>query len=198
MSAINELQKLLSEIKEVASDLQSGKFVKNVFTNLAEYVRNDINDIFTTSIDKYYEAYDPIWYKRTESFYDSYRIESHDASVSIEWGARLMPKTHRAKNTYIYTYMFKKGYHGGADKGPEDANGNPFPGGMALRTPPFGEGTFSLWSEYQAEKTESPEEMINTNIGAYENGEANFSVSNLLERAEYAFDDALSKYALFK
>lgn len=198
MSTIGDLQELLSGIREIANDLQSGEFVNNMLTNLAEYIEQDINDIFMTSIDKYYESYDQIYYKRTESFYKSYEITRDRTSIDIDWGYHLMPDTHRVNSKYIYDYMFKQGYHGGANKGPEDADGNPFPGGMALRTPPYGAGAFSLWSEYQAKRTESPENMINNNIDAYENGSANFSVSNLQERAEYAFDDALSKYALFK
>ncbi len=196
--ANNQLDKVAQDILQFSADLQSGAFIKDLCKKIIPYVVQDLNDIFTTSVDKYYEAYKPIYYRRTESFYNAYSIKSNDTSITLEYGPDTMPD-HRVSGEYIYKYMFSKGYHGGATSGPPDVNDNPFPGPMALRTPPYGEDAFSLWSERKAKRTKAPEKMIDENIAAYENGDANFSVSNLIERGTYALDETLSKYtALFK
>ena len=196
--ANNQLDEIVEALLQFKTDLQSGVFVNNICKKLVSYVSQDLKDIFITSVDNYYEAYKPKYYKRTQSFYDAYDIKSNGTSIIIDFDASMMPDHNRVSGEYIYNYMFSQGYHGGATKGKPDINNNPFPGPMALRTPPYGEGAFSLWSDTKATKTEAPEKMINDNIDAYENGNTNYSVSNLMERGAYALDDALSKYALFK
>ena len=202
MGPIAQLKRVLQNLEVLKNDMESGKFAYSFASYCAPLVTKDLEKIFKTSIDEYY-TYPKKYYKRTKSFYKTYKITNSGTIITYTANSGLMPGSHRVSSEYIYDYMFAQGFHGGATKGKPDMFNRPFPGAMALRTPVPQFATpqvpaYSLWSKNHAGQTEAPETQINNNINAYENGGANTSGSTLQERVDSALVRVSRSYAIFR
>lgn len=77
-------------------------------------------------ITEWYSTYDPIFYNRSGSLYNAFKIDIGKDNGNIEFDSSLM-----GGNDIIFENSFMNGYHGGAIKGP----GHPNPGIPYWRTP---------------------------------------------------------------
>ena len=193
------LDDFIDEVNEVLQDLKSGKFIKKVFEEAAVSVVEDLDVIFTTCIDLYYADYTPLFYKRTKSLYDVYKINA--IGTSIKWVVPYMyPSGHRVDGKYIYDKMFEEGWHGGAASGPPDFYMTPHPGYMAWRKPgPPGCANlkpYSLWGR-QAIRSESPSDHIENEMNSYFEDGANLSGHMFNERIDDALEYIMLDYSLF-
>lgn len=205
MGKIYQLKKLTQELNRFSNDVASGRF-SNQFAHICvPLIVKDLDKIFKTNIDDYYK-FPKKYYKRTKAFYKTYKIDGMGNTIRAFADASLMPKTHRVDKVdpdYIYEYMFAQGYHGGARSGDADMDGNPFPGGMALRTPipQFSSDDtppYSLWSLKQAGRSEeAPEKMIQDELNSYNAGGPNSSGSVLKDRVESSLTKVLKQYSFF-
>lgn len=186
----NPIKRLL-EIEKAAekliSDCNNGVIEKKITKKVSEKVYADIKKLFEQGVKDYYEAYSPIYYRRTNSLYKAYKITLKNNYISWDVGSHLIPKTHRVDSiddTYIFNYMFEQGFHGGANT--ED--------GMLWRTPPpvvSGQKAYTDWGR-NAVQTEAPADIIEGYIKDYE-------TSGLIEEAfNQATRDIISEYDLFK
>ena len=69
------------------------------------------------------------YYERTESLLNVYDVKPLSGEINVNLSSDELGG-HRVGNDYIYEYIFKQGYHGGAIDGPE----HPAPGTPYWRT----------------------------------------------------------------
>lgn len=153
--------------------------------NLAAQIKivKDIDYICRTSIDAYYEAFTPNFYKRTESLYKAYRVKIDRNDVVIKLGGEFIPDTHRVSTDYIYNMMFKEGWHGGAPR-PDFDDGNLYWRSPAKKND--GMPPFTFWGQI-APRTEAPFVMIEKRVNNY----AERNIEHILINS---FQTTLNKY----
>lgn len=200
MSEIDQLQAFARDLKELAQDISSGQYAVYVAHECAQAIEEDIDTIYETAIDEFYNAYHPKYYVRTRSLYDVYEITPDDFGVAWEDPA-FYPGGHRVGGEYIYQYAFNLGFHGGATPGSrekKDAHGKLHPGGIVYRSPAPSRGNkpYIYWGR-QAVQTPAPSTMVGRNILKYQNGGANTSGHTALERIEDAIDYVNLRYDVF-
>ena len=197
MGVLDQLIQFSNDLQEYTKDIQSGKFINEVAKECVNAIADDIDYIFTTCIDEFYNSYSPKYYKRTGSLYDIY-----DVSISgtiISWTVPYMyPGGHRVGGEFIYNYVFEGGYHGGAPSGKPDMAGNPHPGYMAWRTPPpsFGNHPYTFWGN-PAVHSPAPGMKIGRNVNLYKNNAGNISGHTPIERVREAFAYVNLRYSIF-
>lgn len=81
------------------------------------------------AVEDWYMAFNPSSYERTESLLNVYDVQPLVGEINVHLSSDELGG-HRVGNNYIYEYMFKQGYHGGAIDGPE----HPSPGTPYWRT----------------------------------------------------------------
>lgn len=210
MAGMN-LKQFKKELEDFSKDLK-GNIKNNYIDSLAKSVTQDLKKIARTSVDLWYESYDPIYYTRTNSLYKAYKVEQTSKNtITFFMGSEYMPKTHRVDSTgatrngesYIYQTMFVEGWHGGADYISDlkiDEWGNhPMVGTPWYRTQHPSQITsdeipWKEWSNYGANWSKSPRDMIMSEIDNYEtNGSYILGGASVANRKDEALMKALSK-----
>lgn len=133
--------------------------VKKATHDLFGYMEIEIGMIFRDIVDEYYADYSPLFYNRNESLYNiliTGRSENPDnPTMFIELDPGMMTgyRSGYQGGDGLYDTVFRKGWHGGADK---DKNGmHPDEGTPYYRTPyPYHEGdTTGYWNwGYEADR----------------------------------------------
>lgn len=119
----------------------------------AELQKARIEDAWKIAVETYYNSYDPQsngGYDRQEDFGRMMEIEDSGngkLTISIDSGKL---GAHRAEDDYLYEYMFKEGYHGGAK--PKNSE----KGDFLWRSP---NGFFTHWGK-KAVRTEAPYDIF--------------------------------------
>lgn len=187
------IQKTSKDLDKYAKEEQ--KFYKNVSDEL-EYIAK-------SSVDKYYDSYEPYVYNdegkygffRKYRLYDVYKITVNSDKWSITYDYDDLG--YGGLNEYIFNTMFKGGWHGGADKG----NGHPEPGTPYWREPVVKKGRyyFTKSSPWQrpAVRTESPYEMIEKRAQKYLESAMDEYDREIYNKAEKSIDDTLNKIENF-
>lgn len=111
----------------------------------------DIRDMFNDVVKEFYLDYEPLYYDRRESLYDLLYFRSKKTGTGryLEFGFDPSNMTH-FRSGYggedgLYDQVFRKGWHGGADKGGEDSGKpHPDPGTPYWRKPQKGE-RYTWW-----------------------------------------------------
>lgn len=119
------LDKLMKDIYDTKDKII--KLDKNINKKYKKEVKENLEYIARTAIDNYYESYSPNLYKRSFDLYNIYKVHVTDKEWEILYDSSYMNKTHRVDkddSEYIYDWMFKLGWHGGAAYGPD----HPSPG----------------------------------------------------------------------
>lgn len=202
---INNIRKqfnqLRDDIKEVADNVSTIK--KEVVKEIALQWYEDLDEIFTLCIDKFYSEYDPTFYRRTGSLYKVYKLSNHNGFVKWDFGPQYMPDTHRVNNQYIYDWVFLQGYHGGAHTIAKDKvdkwGEHPHDGQPWYRTPPPSVGVtpYTSWSEYYAKKTMPPAVRIEMQLKKYQNGKSDLIGRGMNDAVNPAWELVLGRYNLF-
>ena len=194
---IEQIKQFSKDLSEYANDIKSGKYIEQVGEECATAIADDIETIFESYVDMYYNSFSPDYYSRTYSLYDFYKVRN--TKTQIYWDVLTDGAgSHRVNNEYIFRKMWGEGYHGGADKGKPDMAGNPHPGYMAWRTPPPSKGAhpYTFWGR-RATKTMSPSNRIGIDIDRYQNDGNNISGSTLQKRVREAFEYINLRYSIF-
>lgn len=134
------------------------KLDTNINRKYKKEVKENLEYIGRTAIDEYYESYTPNLYRRMFDLYNSYKIHVTDEVWEILYDSSYMNGGHRVDKDdgeYIYNWMFKLGWHGGAVGGPN----HPSPG-----TPWW--KLSGQWYK-QAVQTDSPYERIKAESEEY-------------------------------
>lgn len=83
-------------------------------------LRDELNYIAESTVDRFYEDYDPSSYQRYGDIYNTYKItvtrDEYEVNCEIDYGYQYM-KHHGDLNSYLFDIVFEKGWHGGADNG---------------------------------------------------------------------------------
>lgn len=151
-------------------------------------------DMFDRCITDFYNAYHPMFYKRTDSLYKAYRVSTYGNKIIAHFGSFYMPHTHRVNINYIYQYVFLKGWHGGATKGKD----HPEPGIPWWRTPPpflaqkQGVDPWSRWGGI-AYSSSSPYNQIGNAFDEYKKSQRGEAILN-----KYFTEIIKNKYKIFK
>lgn len=125
------------------------------------YLEEHLMEIVNTAIDEFYE-WEPIRYRRRYSMYDLLKIVHEDGKTFAEFDPSVMAFRSdgrgRGGSGYngengLYDQVFRKGWHGGAAKGP----GHPEPGFPYYRTPT---PEYRIWGRSASVEAESPLEAI--------------------------------------
>lgn len=160
------LKKIAKSAKTVANLIKKNE--DQVMQQALAHVYKDINEIFETGINEFYEEYTPRYYHRKYALYDTYRITQTKNSLIIQADGGFMPSgIHRAPNDYIFDLVFVQGYHGGAFSD-ETGGEEPF-----WRVPPLtsslprGIKPYTDWGS-AATQTESPDDKIYRKLVAYD------------------------------
>ena len=178
------------------------KLIKNIAHDAAEYICDyqeyDYKNIMDDIIKNYYSSYKPMYYRRSYSLYNAYKIFNTGKSVDIYFGPDFMGNQHRVSDEYIYRWMFEKGYHGGAHvigrriPNPIDPLGERVFAPMLYRTPhpvaiAAGKAQgppFRKWSKMEVEQAPfQPYEYINKKLNKYDETKFNDRVRQGLELA---------------
>ena len=118
------------------------------------------------AVSDFYDSYGPMYYSRCYSLYNFLTIkQAGDTGIILQMDESKM-NGHRVSPSYIYQYVFKQGYHGGATGGPPDAAGKPHPGRMVWRTPHISvdqQSAYKYWGN-QAVQSDSIFDMFNERI----------------------------------
>ena len=139
-----DIQSLINNIVKRIKDAE-----KKTEIEASKLIKDDIKHVIDEEIISYYGSYFPKSYERTESLLDVYDIIINPKSIELYFSSDRLGE-HSVSNDYIYDYMFKLGYHGGAIDGPNPP-GHPNPG-----TPYWKKGmNFKEWGD-PAPKSESP------------------------------------------
>lgn len=118
---------------------------------------SDLKDEYRSIISRWYasiytDSADPHIYNRQRSLFKAFRVQAKNGNIDVEYDSDFMNGySHRVSNDYIFENSFVKGYHGGADNGPE----HPAPG------IPY----WKKWRDYSswgrpATRSESPYELM--------------------------------------
>lgn len=121
--------------RRLAARLPQSKQIANEATK--KKALKDIMRAKILSVRAFYDSYGPIYYNRCYSLYNFLTIkEVGEAGILLQMDDSKL-NGHRVSPSYIYEYVVKKGYHGGAISGPPDASGasHPSPGTPYWRTP---------------------------------------------------------------
>lgn len=130
-----DTKKLKRAIERSKNDIQSMK-TKNekLTTKFISKATDNLKYIASTSIDKFYEDYEPHFYQRTYDLYNTYRISVTEDEWKIDFDSSWMMNWHRVDEQdpeYIFENSFIRGWHGGALSG----EGHPNPGVPYWRKP---------------------------------------------------------------
>lgn len=197
----------IEKLKQRVQDALDKAF-KDAYADFFKLIDSRIQEIYQNAADKFYQAYDPIFYKDerrgslkkmlvTEVGYDYFSGEFKDDGILNRKGGSL------------YDQVFKQGYHGGASTGPR----HPQEGTPWYRTPHpskakiakkitsrhgampmFGKYSkgrarpWVMWSKFSAKQTESVYDIFMKMKTEYENGpgyDAEFQKILEKKRSEY-------------
>lgn len=140
-----EIQKLFKKINKAAD---------KTLQEAPKKIAKEINKINRKTISYFYHAYSPRLYGRRYSLNRAWHITSQKGKIRIDFMSDGL-SGHRVSNDYIYDWVFKQGYHGGAI----DGKNHPSPGEPYYKVHP----DYVLWA-YPAVRTQSPFSMIKANI----------------------------------
>lgn len=158
------------------------KIEKQVNNEYKQRVKQGLEDIAEEAIDMFYESYSPHMYHRTNDLYNTYKVIVTDDRWAIDLSPSFMDGSHRVSSEYIYNYMFKEGYHGGAIDGPE----HPDPGVPWYRSGPT---PFSFWWWARpAVQTESPYNKMVADYNNYIDEVIEERDNELVQRAQPYID----------
>ena len=153
-------------VKDIDRFLANQETIKSAVRHqIAQYVYQDVQEIFKQGVDEFYNAYQPKFYKRTNSLYDAYNIYISNQGIDWDAGGHLMSGAHRADNGFIYELAFNQGYHGGALGSSA---------GVLWRTPHplhaqrMGMPAYSQWG-FAAPQSKAPSDYIWEALDEYEN-----------------------------
>lgn len=206
------INKLVEPMQKLSDAYESGKLEKEINQKISQKAKKDLDKIFNTCVEEYYNSYDPEFYKdRKGSLYDMYDVVSGEEDIEWETGP-FSDKTHRVGNQYIFDKMWMEGWHGGATYSEKlDYFRRPYPDGyeMAYRKPvgeikrkkkngEFGKSIkpYSLWSYREVEKSRPIQEMADEQLDNYENGKDNYSNNTLSKTIQECIDSVLIDYGL--
>lgn len=134
--------------------------VEEARQDFAEQIAHDALGIARDAIGDFYGGYSPRSYDRRGSLYDVPEIHASGTVVSVAFEPEVMTfRDGYGGEDGLYDQVFREGWHGGADKGPE----HPSPG-----TPYWRAGkNFSKWGRPAAIAPISPLEDIRTRFRDY-------------------------------
>lgn len=196
-----QLKQLKDDLQEVVDDIP--KIKRDVANEISLQWYEDLDEIFTISIDKFYADYEPKFYRRTGSLYSVYKLTRHNGIINWDFGAQYMPDTHRVDNQYIYDWVFLQGYHGGANTIAESKvdkwGEHPHEGQPWYRTPhpSLGVTPYTAWSKYYAKKTMPPALRIETQLKKYQEGKSDLIGRGMNDAITPAWELVLGRYKLF-
>ena len=184
--------------------------VKNIAKDAVEYICDYIEYDYKIIIDEtikrvFYDNYKPKYYHRKKSLYKAYKILNDGKRIDVYFGPDYMGNMHRVGDEYIYKYMFKKGWHGGAHS-PGYIEGEWTP--MRWRTPhpdaifsgavPPGTKPFSHWSKMRPEQTRTnPYDEVVDILDKYDNNKETYDgVYKIDERIRQGLELALENYGI--
>lgn len=111
------------ENMQTENDKLTAKFIRKATDNL-KYIA-------VTSIDKFYEDYEPHFYERTWELYNAYKVTVTEDSWSVDFNPEWIGDTHRVDPEFIFENSFIQGWHGGGT----DGDDHPEPGVPYWRWP---------------------------------------------------------------
>ena len=101
--------------------------LESITTKYEKMLRSELNYIADSTIDAFYEDYDPSTYNRRGDMYNTYKIsvkrDKYDIEYEIDFSPEYM-KFHGDLKEYLFDIVFEQGWHGGANEG----EGHPEPG----------------------------------------------------------------------
>ena len=125
MSRLSAKQIAVRDIGKIVKSME-GDF-EQMASKYEKLLRDELNYIARSSIDAFYEDYEPSSYRRYGDIYNTYKIEvkrdQFESNCEVHFAPKYM-KHHGRLNSYIYDIVFEQGWHGGAIEGP----GHPEPG----------------------------------------------------------------------
>jgi hypothetical protein len=118
-------QRFERDVINFANDILSD--FKQMAIKYEKLLRDELNYIAESSVDAFYEDYEPSSYQRYGDIYNTYKItvylDQWEVVYDIQYNSNFM-KYHEGKQGYLFDIVFKQGWHGGADEG----LGHPEPG----------------------------------------------------------------------
>lgn len=144
---------------------QSKQFASKTTKNK---VLKDIDKARLKSVRQFYASYGPKYYSRNYSLYNFLTIKEMGETAFMLKMDDSKLNGHRVSPSYIYQWVFKKGFHGGAIDGkPDEANNpHPSPGTPYWRTPDVSvspQSAYHYWGS-PAPQSESIYQMFNKYI----------------------------------
>lgn len=152
-------KKLIRDLKKTKESLV--KSAENIDKKYVKELKSNLEYIGRTTIDMFYESYDPTSYQRKYDLYNTYNIMVTEKKYEVNFSESYMKYRHRVSNSYIYDIAFLQGYHGGANSGPN----HPEPGVPWWKD--FSNGSRGKnWLE-PAAKTSSPYQHMRKRMSDY-------------------------------
>lgn len=152
------------------------KATEKTYAEYFMYVEKRVREIFNDAIQQFYADYSPALYDRSYSLYRliQTKIESNGRGLSIWFEPSEMTSMRSGYNGEdgLYDQVFRKGWHGGADKiSPDKAErsgAHPQPGTPYWRTP---HPLYTAWGRKAEEAETSPLDNMRNMLEKYEKSE---------------------------
>lgn len=185
---IENVYEYLDAVDRLKKDIRSGKFTDNIVNNINTNEWYEKCSKKKENIISSYYSNGGKMYSPTYSLQDAIRVIHGKYSVYLDSDESYITEEHRVSNSYIYEYMFVKGYHGGAHFGNgmftpisrigEEYNGN---------SQPFESG------RYEWKNTTSNKESVSpyNKMDDFNNNE---NISNMKNYITSAFNSVVDDY----
>ena len=107
--------------KNIAKKIEDAvkRVVPDVNRTFLQIIDQKIKDIHKESVDKFYSSYSPYIYERDHSLYKILELDLSDSELRGEFNPNKMTGFRDGYHGEygLYDYVFRKGWHGGADHG---------------------------------------------------------------------------------
>ena len=122
--ARSKLKEYMDRIKKMEKEAFEAAD-KKAKKDLSSYIQREVPPIYIKTITDFYRDYNPKFYDRTWSLYDLLEIKEKNGVVdSLEFDPTKMTQFRKEERTNpddlrdsgLYAYVFKQGWHGGASK----------------------------------------------------------------------------------
>lgn len=123
----SNLNKAARKFRKLADSIETAE--KKTNEEIPKKAAPEIENASRFAVEDWYMSFNPEYYERTESLLNVYDVKPLSGEINVNLSSDELGG-HRVGNNYIYEYIFKQGYHGGAIDGPE----HPAPGTPYWRT----------------------------------------------------------------
>lgn len=123
----SDLNKAARKFRKLADSIETAK--KKTNEEIPKKAAPEIESASRFAVEDWYMSFNPEYYERTESLLNVYDVKPLSGEINVNLSPDKLGG-HRVGNDYIYEYIFKQGYHGGAIDGLE----HPAPGTPYWRT----------------------------------------------------------------